>query len=381
MVKLMDALDDHDDVKQVWSNFDIEEKEIEAPRWARVRVFGIDPGSERTGYGCVETDGQRHQLVACGAIVVPARATFPERLRLIHEGLTALIARQPARSGRHREPVPRGQRPQRAEARARARRRDAGGRRGRPARWSSTRRPRSSARSSATGAPRSSRSPEMVRLLLRSRRRARRRTTPPTRSRSRSVTCTLGRRHQRIGRGRRARAAQLAALAAARPAHARHDRAARGHGPRETSDAGDRRHRRRRLRRARAAVVVCRRRRRGQRRSTLRVHTHVREDALQLFGFATALEQTRVRAAGRGQRHRPEAGAVGAVGHRAARTSCSAISAGDVARLDVDPRHRHARPPSASCSSCKDKLAAHRRRPATGDAPATGRAQIWCRRS
>jgi transcriptional/translational regulatory protein YebC/TACO1 len=30
MLKLMDALDDHDDVQQVWSNFDIEEKEIEA---------------------------------------------------------------------------------------------------------------------------------------------------------------------------------------------------------------------------------------------------------------------------------------------------------------------------------------------------------------
>jgi YebC/PmpR family DNA-binding regulatory protein len=30
MVKLMDQLDEHDDVKQVWSNFDIEEKEIEA---------------------------------------------------------------------------------------------------------------------------------------------------------------------------------------------------------------------------------------------------------------------------------------------------------------------------------------------------------------
>ncbi|MEW6320042.1 MAG: YebC/PmpR family DNA-binding transcriptional regulator [Acidobacteriota bacterium] len=30
MVKLMGALDDHDDVKHVWSNFDIEEKEIEA---------------------------------------------------------------------------------------------------------------------------------------------------------------------------------------------------------------------------------------------------------------------------------------------------------------------------------------------------------------
>ncbi|MGE3277475.1 MAG: YebC/PmpR family DNA-binding transcriptional regulator [Vicinamibacterales bacterium] len=30
MIKLMDVLDGHDDVKQVWSNFDIEEKEIEA---------------------------------------------------------------------------------------------------------------------------------------------------------------------------------------------------------------------------------------------------------------------------------------------------------------------------------------------------------------
>ena len=30
MIRLMDALDDHDDVKQVWSNFDIEEREIEA---------------------------------------------------------------------------------------------------------------------------------------------------------------------------------------------------------------------------------------------------------------------------------------------------------------------------------------------------------------
>ena len=30
MIRLMDALDDHEDVKQVWSNFDIEEKEIEA---------------------------------------------------------------------------------------------------------------------------------------------------------------------------------------------------------------------------------------------------------------------------------------------------------------------------------------------------------------
>ena len=30
MVRLMEALEDHDDVQHVWSNFDISEKEIEA---------------------------------------------------------------------------------------------------------------------------------------------------------------------------------------------------------------------------------------------------------------------------------------------------------------------------------------------------------------
>jgi transcriptional/translational regulatory protein YebC/TACO1 len=30
MVKLMDALEDHDDIQHVWANFDIEEQDIEA---------------------------------------------------------------------------------------------------------------------------------------------------------------------------------------------------------------------------------------------------------------------------------------------------------------------------------------------------------------
>jgi transcriptional/translational regulatory protein YebC/TACO1 len=30
MVKLMEVLEEHEDVQHVWSNFDIEEKEIEA---------------------------------------------------------------------------------------------------------------------------------------------------------------------------------------------------------------------------------------------------------------------------------------------------------------------------------------------------------------
>jgi transcriptional/translational regulatory protein YebC/TACO1 len=30
MLKLMDALEEHDDTKNVWSNFDVDEQEIEA---------------------------------------------------------------------------------------------------------------------------------------------------------------------------------------------------------------------------------------------------------------------------------------------------------------------------------------------------------------
>jgi len=56
-----------------------------------VKIFGIDPGSERTGYGCVETDGSRHRIVVCGAITTPPFATFPEKLLTIHRRLAALI--------------------------------------------------------------------------------------------------------------------------------------------------------------------------------------------------------------------------------------------------------------------------------------------------
>jgi crossover junction endodeoxyribonuclease RuvC len=58
-----------------------------------VKIFGIDPGSDRTGYGCIETAGGRHHLVICGSLSAPARSTFPEKLRHVHEGLATLLAR------------------------------------------------------------------------------------------------------------------------------------------------------------------------------------------------------------------------------------------------------------------------------------------------
>jgi crossover junction endodeoxyribonuclease RuvC len=56
-----------------------------------VRIFGIDPGSVRTGYGCVETDGSRLRLVICGALSTPSGSLLPERLHVIHDGLRRLL--------------------------------------------------------------------------------------------------------------------------------------------------------------------------------------------------------------------------------------------------------------------------------------------------
>lgn len=56
-------------------------------------VLGVDPGSQRTGYGAVETDGRRHRLIERGALAPGARVPLPEKLRHIHAGVNALIER------------------------------------------------------------------------------------------------------------------------------------------------------------------------------------------------------------------------------------------------------------------------------------------------
>jgi crossover junction endodeoxyribonuclease RuvC len=56
-------------------------------------VLGVDPGSMRTGYGAVETDGRSHRLVAMGSLAPGPRLSLPEKLRRIHAGVSALIER------------------------------------------------------------------------------------------------------------------------------------------------------------------------------------------------------------------------------------------------------------------------------------------------
>lgn len=56
-----------------------------------MRVVGIDCGSERTGYGVVDSDGRRHQLVGFGVIRTSPKADFPSRLHHIYKNLKELL--------------------------------------------------------------------------------------------------------------------------------------------------------------------------------------------------------------------------------------------------------------------------------------------------
>jgi crossover junction endodeoxyribonuclease RuvC len=59
-----------------------------------MKVLGIDPGTAVLGYGVVESAaGQPARLVECGILETKARDPLPSRLRVIHDGILALLAR------------------------------------------------------------------------------------------------------------------------------------------------------------------------------------------------------------------------------------------------------------------------------------------------
>jgi len=56
-------------------------------------VLGVDPGSLRTGWGAIDTDGRRHRLLEMGVIAPPRQLPLPSRLRQIHAGVRELVER------------------------------------------------------------------------------------------------------------------------------------------------------------------------------------------------------------------------------------------------------------------------------------------------
>jgi len=57
-----------------------------------MRILGIDPGSRTTGYGIIETQGNRLLHIYNGIIATRSTAPLAERLKTIYDGVTRIIA-------------------------------------------------------------------------------------------------------------------------------------------------------------------------------------------------------------------------------------------------------------------------------------------------
>lgn len=57
-----------------------------------MRILGIDCGTERTGYGVIDSDGRAHRMIAAGCIRSSARDPLDQRLRTIAAELRVLLA-------------------------------------------------------------------------------------------------------------------------------------------------------------------------------------------------------------------------------------------------------------------------------------------------
>lgn len=60
-----------------------------------MRILGIDPGLQRTGFGVIESEGARLAYVASGTIstLEAARGDLPGRLKIIFEGVQEVVQR------------------------------------------------------------------------------------------------------------------------------------------------------------------------------------------------------------------------------------------------------------------------------------------------
>jgi crossover junction endodeoxyribonuclease RuvC len=61
-----------------------------------MRIVGIDPGSERTGYAIIDSDGSRHRALRYGVIAAGRRVPFHKRLEKIYSELTSILRRSRA---------------------------------------------------------------------------------------------------------------------------------------------------------------------------------------------------------------------------------------------------------------------------------------------
>ena len=56
-----------------------------------IRIIGIDPGLRRTGWGVVESAGNRLSFLGCGSVTTDDRDDLAARLLAIHDGLMRIL--------------------------------------------------------------------------------------------------------------------------------------------------------------------------------------------------------------------------------------------------------------------------------------------------
>ncbi len=233
-------------------------------------ILGVDPGSLRTGYGAIETDGRRHRLVGEGRphALPPRSLARPAGVRSTPASPPSSLACGPTPLAVE-DVLPRRQHPDRPRPRSRARRGAPGGAAGRPPVprllaghgegpghrfWAGG---EDAGRDDGLAAP------------------------GPLRGDG------ARRRRRRLG----GRALPRPPLAPPPGSGARRDRAPPGPAPAQEPPGGGGRRPRRRATACHSRLHLLPPRPTRGRSSTLRIHTHVREDTLALFGFLTAGEQ------------------------------------------------------------------------------------------
>src|SRR5262245_31989964 len=64
----------------------------ERRKLSTIRIAGFDPGLSGTGWGVIESSGNRLAHVANGVIVTTVAMPLGERLAVLHEGIRAVLS-------------------------------------------------------------------------------------------------------------------------------------------------------------------------------------------------------------------------------------------------------------------------------------------------
>jgi len=56
-----------------------------------MKILGIDPGTAITGFGVIESDGQKHKMIDAGVIRTPAKQALELRLETIYDDITEIL--------------------------------------------------------------------------------------------------------------------------------------------------------------------------------------------------------------------------------------------------------------------------------------------------